>query len=308
MEREVSDQRISKKRKAPRYSDTAAGWSFISPWVIGFLLFSGVPIILSFFLSLTKWNLIGNPRFVGFDNYRTLFEANSGLGNTLKVTFIFTILNVFITVLMSLFLAILLNLKVKFVGIFQFFYFVPAVMPTVVMTSCMILMFNSQLGIVNYVLNVLGVQNPPNWMGNQNLIWVVVTISSIFTYATGQMMLIFSAALKEVPVELYEAASLDGASAWNKFVHVTLPSIAPMLLFNVVVATVNSFNGAFTLLFPLTGGGPGDATRVLSLVIYDKAFKSFNMGQASALAVILFIIVAIIGSLQFKMTDNKISY
>lgn len=299
---------LDSTRAKRKTTQDLSGWLFLSPWVIGFLLFSGMPIVFSFLLSLTKWNLLGNPKFVGLKNYADLFSGSSDLLNTLKITFVFTILNVAVTVLVSLFLAILLNLKLRFTGVFQFFYFVPAIMPSVVMTSCMILMFNQQLGVVNYVLEKLGMPLSLNWMGNNNLIWVVVGIASVFTFGTGQMMLIFSAALKEVPIELYEAASLDGAGAWKTFIHVTLPAISPMLLFNVVVATVNSFNGAFTLLYPLTGGGPGDATKVISLLIYDKAFKNFNMGQASALAVILFVIVSAIAVIQFRLTDRQVSY
>lgn len=299
---------LDSTRAKRKTTQDLSGWLFLSPWVIGFLLFSGMPIVFSFLLSLTKWNLLGNPKFVGLKNYADLFSGSSDLLNTLKITFVFTILNVAVTVLVSLFLAILLNLKLRFTGVFQFFYFVPAIMPSVVMTSCMILMFNQQLGVVNYVLEKLGMPVSLNWMGNNNLIWVVVGIASVFTFGTGQMMLIFSAALKEVPIELYEAASLDGAGAWKTFIHVTLPAISPMLLFNVVVATVNSFNGAFTLLYPLTGGGPGDATKVISLLIYDKAFKNFNMGQASALAVILFVIVSAIAVIQFRLTDRQVSY
>lgn len=297
----------SKKKARQGLKDTLTAYGFLSPWIIGFIFFTGGPILMSFLLSLTKWNLLGDPRFVGLDNYRQLFSENSDFLETLKITLLFTVLNVVVTVGASLFLAVLLNFKVKFIGIFQFFYFVPAVMPSVVMTSCFILMFNNQLGIVNYFLSTIGI-NAPNWLGNANLVWVVVGIASIFTFSTGQMMLIFNSSLKEVPIELYEAADLDGANAWQRFRNVTLPSISPILLFNVVVATVNSFNGAFTLLYPLTGGGPGNATKVLSLQIYEKAFRQFDMGTASTLAFIMFIIVALISILQFKLSDDKVNY
>lgn len=298
---------MGKSLKRRSTKDDRVAYPFLSPWIIGFLLFTGGPILMSFILSLTKWNLLGDPTFVGLSNYKQLFGGTSDFLNTLKITFLFTGINVLVTVSASLFLAVLLNFKVKLIGIFQFFYFVPAVMPSVVMASCFILMFNNQLGIVNYFLTTIGI-NAPNWLGDANLVWVVVGIASIFTFSTGQMMLIFSSSLKEVPVELYEAAHLDGANAWHRFVHVTLPSISPILLFNMVVATVNSFNGAFTLLYPLTGGGPGNATKVLSLLIYEKAFKQFDMGTASALAFIMFIIVAVISILQFKLSDDKVNY
>ncbi|MHC5249253.1 carbohydrate ABC transporter permease [Enterococcus sp. LJL90] len=296
-----------KKKSRQKLKDTLTAYGFLSPWIIGFIFFTGSPILMSFVLSLTKWNLLGDPRFVGFENYKQLFSGNSDFLETLKITFLFTILNVLVTVGASLFLAVLLNFKVKFIGVFQFFYFVPAVMPSVVMTSCFILMFNNQLGIVNYFLQNVGI-TAPNWLGSANLIWVVVGIASIFTFSTGQMMLIFNSSLKEVPVELYEAADLDGANAWQRFRNVTLPSISPILLFNIVVATVNSFNGAFTLLYPLTGGGPGNATKVLSLQIYEKAFRQFDMGMASTLAFIMFIIVALVSIVQFKLSDDKVNY
>lgn len=301
----MSIAQTAPQNKTKRWSDAGAGWGFLTPWIIGFLVFSAFPIIFSFVLSLTKWNMLGTPQFVGLDNYKNLFSGDSGFAHTLGVTFVFTIINVGISIFFSLILAILLNLKVRFKGLFQFFYYVPTIMPSVVMAGCLVLMFNPQLGIVNYVLKCIGVTNPPNWTGSNTLVWVVVAYASVFTFQTGQQMLVFSAALKDVPQELYEAASLDGANAWTRFWHVTMPGIAPMLLFNTVSCTVNSFNGAFTLLYPLTGGGPGDATKVLGLDIYNQAFKNFNMGQASTLAVVLFIIVAIIGALEFKLMDRK---
>lgn len=295
------------KKNKSSFVDSLGIYGFLSPWIIGFIFFTGGPILMSFLLSLTKWNLLGDPKFVGLENYRQLFSNGSDFLETLKITLLFTLLNVVVTVSASLFLAVLLNFKVKFIGVFQFLYFVPAVMPSVVMTSCFILMFNNQLGVVNYFLSLVGIDSI-NWLGNQNLVWVVVGIASIFTFSTGQMMLIFNSSLKEVPIELYEAADLDGANAWHRFINVTLPSISPILLFNVVVATVNSFNGAFTLLYPLTGGGPGNATKVLSLEIYEKAFRQFDMGTASTLAFIMFIIVALISILQFKLSEDKVNY
>lgn len=267
--------------------------------------FQRFPLAFSFYLSLTKWNLMGDPQFVGLQNYKDMLSSNGELGQTLLATAIFTVINVSVSILFSLLLAILLNFKVRFRGLFQFFYYVPTIMPSVVMAGCLVLMFNPQLGIINYVLKSMGVQNPPNWSGSQTFVWVLVAVASVFTFQTGQQMLVFSAALKDVPQELYEAAALDGAGAWKRFVNVTIPGIAPMMLFNVVSCTVNSFNSAFSLLYPLTGGGPGNATKVIGLLIYDKAFKSFNMGQASALAVILFIIVGVISALQFKLMDRQ---
>ena len=324
----MSISKKTAKSSGKMRSDAGAAWGFLSPWIIGFLIFSAFPLAFSFYLSLTKWNLMGDPQFVGLQNYKDMLSGNGELGQTLLATAIFTVINVSVSILFSLLLAILLNFKVCFKGLFQFFYYVPTIMPSVVMAGCLCdalnwdgglrvticvpegaalakKTFNPQLGIINYVLKSMGVQNPPNWSGSQTFVWVLVAVASVFTFQTGQQMLVFSAALKDVPQELYEAAALDGAGAWKRFVNVTIPGIAPMMLFNVVSCTVNSFNSAFSLLYPLTGGGPGNATKVIGLLIYDKAFKSFNMGQASALAVILFIIVGVISALQFKLMDRQ---
>lgn len=294
-------------RKNKKIKTNRGAYSYLSPWFIGFVLFTGGPLIISFLLSFTKWNLLGEPTFVGLDNYRTLFSGNSALYSTLKVTLLFTLVNVLITVTVSLFLAVLLNFEVKIIGIFQILYFLPAVVPSVVMASVFNLMFNKELGVINYLLSFLNIAGP-NWLNDSSWVWVTVAIASIFTYSTGQMMLVFSSSLKEVPTELYEAADIDGATFWQKFMNVTLPSISPILLFNTVVATVNSFNSSFNLIYPLTGGGPGNATKVLSLSIYENAFHFFDMGVASTLSVILFIIVAIITALQFKLSDENVTY
>lgn len=282
-------------------------YSYLMPWFIGFIFFTGGPLIMSFLLSLTEWNLLGDPVFVGFDNYRTLFSENSSMMSTIKITLIYTAVNVFITIFASLGLAILLNFKVQLIGIFEVLYFLPAVVPAVVMAGIFSLMFNKELGVVNYLLSFVGISGP-NWLNNSSWVWVVLGIASVFTYSTGQMMLIFNSSLKEVPLELYEAADIDGASGWQKFSKITIPSISPIILFNVVTATVNSFNTSFNLIYPLTGGGPGNATKVLSLSIYENAFHYFDMGTASTLAVVLFVIVAIVGALQFIISKDTVNY
>ncbi|WJP99063.1 sugar ABC transporter permease [Geobacillus stearothermophilus] len=296
------------KAKRSKGMDNVSAYLFLSPWIIGFILFTGGPIIASFLLSSMKWNLLGVPKFVGLENYRYMFSGESDFLNSLKVTILFTIISVSVSVIVSLFLAVLLNFKVKYIGLFQFLYFVPAVMPSVVMACVFKLMFNKELGIVNYLLTLLGIDNPPNWLSDSFWVWPTLAIASIFTYSTGQMMLIFSSSLKEVPKELYEACDLDGANFIQRFFYVTLPAISPIILFNTVVATISSFNSSFTLIYPLTGGGPDNATEVLSLSIYKHAFKLFDMGYASALAVILFIIVAAVTAVQFRISKNWVHY
>lgn len=288
-------------------TDVIKPYIYLSPWIIGFIFFTGGPLIVSILLSFTKWNLLGEPEFVGLENYKNLFSGNSLMLETIKITILFTFLNVSVTTISSLCLAILLNFKLKFIKIFEIIYFIPAVVPAVVMAGVFTLMFNKEMGVINYLLGLLGIQSV-NWLNSGNMVWIVLAIASIFTYSTGQMMLIFNSSLKEVPIELYEASEIDGASTWVKFKNITLPSISPIILFNVVTATVNSFNTSFNLIYPLTGGGPGNATKVLSLAIYENAFHYFDMGIASTFAVILFIIVAFFGFLQFRLSRDSVNY
>lgn len=288
---------------------TLTAYLFVLPWIIGFIFFTGGPIIGSFLISFTKWNMLGIPQLAGFENYKNIFlNPNTDFYSSLKATAIFTVINVSVTVVASLILATLLNIKAKFLKFFQFAYFIPAVLPSVVMASVFKIIFDKELGVFNYYLSLIGIVNAPNWLSDTFWVFVSLAIVSIFTFSTGQMMLIFNAGLKEVSADLYEAADIDGANFFYKFIFITIPSISPIILFNVVVATVSSFNSSFGLIYPLTGGGPGKATEVLSLNIYRNAFKIFDMGNASALAFILFVIVGIVTIIQFRLSKNSVHY
>ncbi|MCL1988550.1 MAG: sugar ABC transporter permease [Firmicutes bacterium] len=283
-------------------------YGFLSPWFVGFLVFTGGPIIASFVLSLTRWNLLGTPEFVGLQNYVSMFSIGSGFVNSLRATLIYTVISVAVAIFSSLFMAVLLNFNVKFLGIFRFCFFVPAVMPSVAMAFAFQLIFHQQMGILNYGLSQIGITAAPNWLNDTFWVWPSLGIVTIFTYSTGQMMLIFSAALKEVPEQLYEACDMEGANFFQRFIHVTIPCISPIILFNVVVGTVNSFNSAFSIIFPLTDGGPANETNVLSLELYNQAFRMFNMGYASAVAVVLFLIVGAVAIVQFRISKNVVNY
>jgi multiple sugar transport system permease protein len=196
----------------------------------------------------------------------------------------------------------------KGIGIFRFFFFVPAVIPSIALAFAFQLLYNKEIGVINYILYLFGINNGPNWLMDNHLVIPSVIFVCLYTYTTGQMMLIFYASLKEVPKELYEACAIDGASYFQKFYYVTLSYVSPVILFNLVIATINAFNGSFSIIYPLTFGGPGDASRVISLAIYDSGFKTFRMGYASALATVAFIMVVAIALLQFKLSDKFVYY
>lgn len=301
------DGLLTKKNKR-NVRENITAYAFLSPWIIGFILFSGVPIIASFVLSLTKWDLISAPRFIGLGNFIAMFSAGSDFWNVLKVTLVFTVFSIIATLAWSFFLAMLLNFKLKGIGIFRFFFFVPAVMPSIALAFAFQLLYNKEIGVINYILYLFGINNGPNWLMDNHLVIPSIIFVCLYTYTTGQMMLIFDASLKEVPKELYEACAIDGASYFQKFYYVTLSYISPVILFNLVIATINAFNGSFSIIYPLTFGGPGDASRVISLAIYDSGFKTFRMGYASALATVAFIMVVAIALLQFKLSDKFVYY
>lgn len=301
------DGLLTKKNKR-NVRENITAYAFLSPWIIGFILFSGVPIIASFVLSLTKWDLISAPRFIGLGNFIAMFSAGSDFWNVLKVTLVFTVFSIIATLTWSFFLAMLLNFKLKGIGIFRFFFFVPAVMPSIALAFAFQLLYNKEIGVINYILYLFGINNGPNWLMDNHLVIPSIIFVCLYTYTTGQMMLIFDAGLKEVPKELYEACAIDGASYFQKFYYVTLSYISPVILFNLVIATINAFNGSFSIIYPLTFGGPGDASRVISLAIYDSGFKTFRMGYASALATVAFIMVVAIALLQFKLSDKFVYY
>jgi multiple sugar transport system permease protein len=181
-------------------------------------------------------------------------------------------------------------------------------MPSVALAFVFQLIFNQDVGIINYLLGFFGVKSGPNWLMDNHLVIPSIIFVCLYTYSTGQMMLIFLAALKDVPQELYEACDLDGAGPWKKFLHVTLSSISPILLFNLVIATINALNGSFSIIYPLTDGGPALASEVISLDIYHQGFKSFRMGYASAVSTVLFVLVAAIAWLQFRLSGKAVQY
>jgi multiple sugar transport system permease protein len=299
---------LDKLHKKRILKDNLTAYAFLSPWILGFMLFSGIPILISFGLSLSDWSMMAEPKFIGINNYTKMFSSQT-FWSSLWITLFFTAVSVIITVTWSFMLAMLLNLNLKCIGLFQFIYFIPAVMPSIALAFSFQMIYNKEAGILNYILYaVFGVKNGPNWLYDKVLVYPSVFFVMLFTYATGQMLLIFKAGLKEVPAELYEASEIDGATFRQKLWNVTIPYMSPIILFNMVMAAIGSLNNSFSMLYPLTGGGPDGATNVLSLAIYNSAFKNYKMGYASALAVVLFIIAGMISLLQFNISKKWVHY
>lgn len=285
-------------------------YMFVLPWIIGFVCFTLFPIVFMFVVSLTNRKLNGVSEFIGFTNYINMFQSEAVL-NSIKVTLFFTIIMVIVTTIWAVIMALLLNRKQRLNGIFQFCYFLPSVIPSVALAYAFRTIFGKEAGLFNALLSMISGKNVSvNWLYNHFTVYLVVFFITLFTYNTGQMMLIFRSGLSDVPMELYEACELDGASSLRKFFSITLPMISPLVLFNAVNGCVSALNGSFALLYPLTGesGDPDGMTQVLSLLIYKEAFSNMKVGYACALSVLLFIIAAIFGALIFGLSKKLVYY
>lgn len=302
--------RTKKGSSSWRRKETKTAYAFLTPWIIGFVCFTLFPIGFMFSVSLTNRKLNGVSDFIGFANYKNMFHSE-GFWNSIKVTIFFTIIMVLVTTIWAVIMALLLNQKQKLNGIFQFCYFLPSVIPSVALAYAFRTIFGKEAGLFNAFLSmILGKNVAVNWLYNHNTVYLVVFFITLFTYNTGQMMLIFRSGLNDVPMELYEASNLDGAGAFSKFFHITLPMISPLVLFNAVNGCVSALNGSFALLYPLTGetGSPDGMTQVLSLLIYKEAFSNMKVGYACALSVILFLIAAVFGGLLFLVSKKLVYY
>lgn len=289
---------------------SSRAYLYCLPWFIGFVCFTLFPIGFMIWNSLTNRKLNGISKFIGLANYKNMFQS-SVFWNSFRVTIFFTIVMVLITTVWAVILAILLNCRVHLRGIFQFCYFVPSVVPTVALAYAFRTIFGKDGGLLNALLSgITGSRVSVNWLMNPSTVYIAVFIVTLFTYNTGQMMLIFRSGLTDVPQELYDAAALDGAGPFARFFKITLPMISPLILFNAVNGTISALNGSFALLYPLTGenGDPNGMTQVLSLLIYKEAFSNMKVGYACALSMVLFLIAAAFGIVIFQISKKTVYY
>jgi len=298
------------KRKSKEFKKNLTAYGFMTPWFIGFICFTAFPVIFMIYVSLTNRKLNGVSQFVGFANYKNIL-ASSTFRNSFKVTIFFTIVMMIVTTIWALLMAFLLNYKQKLNGIFQFCYFIPSVIPSVALAYAFRTIFGKDAGLFNALLSgITGSNVQVNWLYNEHTVYSVLFFITLFTYNTGQMMLVFRSGLNDVSVALYEAADIDGAGFWTKFTKITLPMISPVILFNTVTGSISALNGSFALLYPLTGdtGDPNKMTQVLSLLIYNEAFSNYKVGYGCALSVILFLLACVFGAVLFGLSKKYVYY
>lgn len=276
---------------------TAAFWAFVSPWVVGFLLFTAGPMIYSLVLSLLDWNLIDPAKFVGLDNYREA-ATDPRLGQAIKVTLLYAVVSVPLQTALSFGVALLMNVKVRGIHLLRTIWYLPSLVTGVAQAVLFIWVFNPNHGLVNGTLRLFGVQGP-NWLFDEDWALSAVILASLWT--VGGNMVIYLAGLQDVPAELYEAAELDGAGRLRKLWNVTVPQLSPVIFFNAVTGLIYAMQ-TFTQGYVVTknGGGPSDSLLFYVLYLYQNAFSFFRTGYASALAWILFLMIMLLTALVFR--------
>ncbi len=297
-----------RRRNTQRRKEAIAGYLFISPWIIGFLIFTVGAMVYSLVISFSYYNLATNQaRPAGFDNYAQLF-ADPKVAVALKNTLFYAVLAVPLEICFALFLAMLLNQATRGAGIFRTLYYLPKMTPSVATASIFLLLLNGNTGAINEALGFFGIQGP-QWLVDPN--WVKPSIVLMTLWGVSGTMVIFLAALKNVPRDLYEVASLDGASPARQFFAITVPMISGAIFFNVIVLTIAAlqvFDQAFLLFWRDQNNASPESSLFYGVYLYIQAFRQFDFGFASAMAWLLFVIILIISVIQVRVGNRFVYY
>jgi multiple sugar transport system permease protein len=277
---------------------------FISPWIIGFLLFTGGPILMSIYYSFTQYNIADPPNFVGAKNYTQLFN-DPLFWKSAKVTLYYTLLAVPLGLLLSLLTAMLVNVKIPGQRLFRTIIYLPSIISGVALSLLWLWILNPQLGVVNFLIFKLTGMQGPQWLLSEA--WVIPSLVMMSLWGIGPNMVIYLAGLKGVPRSLFEAAEIDGASNFSKFIHITVPMVSPATLFLLITGIIGTFQ-VFTQAQIMTQGGPNYASFFFVYFLYQQAFGAFNMGYASAMAWILFIVVLLLTWLMMSLSKRWVHY
>ncbi|WP_221583908.1 carbohydrate ABC transporter permease [Microbacterium sp. G2-8] len=295
-----------RRRRASRLRmrNTLLGWSFILPNFLGFALLTLIPVIALFYMSLTDWNIFGSiatAQFLGFENFERLLGDGS-FRTSFVNTIYYTAMHVPLTIVVSLGLALLLNQKLRGVAFFRTAAFFPYITSIVAIALVWNLLLSPEYGPVNQLLGAVGIPGP-GWLTSTD--WAMPAVVIISTWRDmGYYMVLFIAGLQTVPPELYEAARVDGANAWQRFWNVTLPCLRPTMFFVTVILTINSLK-VFDLILVLTQGGPGQSTTVISQFIFNKGFEENDFGYASAASVVLFALCLVVTIVQYMWNKKR---
>ena len=303
-------ERIRRWRKGFRKRETWAAYAFLSPWIIGFLIFMAGPMVASFVLSLTDYDALGSPNLVGWANYEQLL-SDPKIAKSLGNTVVYSLMVVPGTMIVALALAMVLNrVGTRSAGFFRTLFYLPEVTPKVAVGVLFLMLFNGQVGLINEFLGLFGIQGPA-WSTDPD--WVKPGLVLMNLWSVGGTVVIYLAALKNVPLDLYEAAELDGASPWRRFRHITLPMISGSLFFTFIVQTIaalQTFDEAYTAFYGSSASATysSDAALFYLIYLFQQAFQFLHMGYASAMAWLLFGIIMIITLIQVKVSKRFVYY
>jgi len=286
--------------------NTLAGYLFIGPWLLGFLGLTLLPILGVFYLSFTSYDIFTPPRWIGLRNFARMFFEDPRYWNSVRYTLYFAIVSVPMKLVFALMIAMLLNTKHRLIDFYRAVYYTPSILGTSVAVAVMWREIFGFRGLVNSILMNLGILSRPfAWLGEPSTaIWTLILL---VVWQFGSPMLIFLAGLKQIPTELYESAHIDGAGGLRKFWNITLPLLSPVIFFNLIMQIIFGLT-VFTQPFVITQGGPLDTTNFYALYMYRRAFETFQMGYAAALALVLLLVVAATTSVVFKTSARWVFY
>ncbi|MCQ2612884.1 MAG: sugar ABC transporter permease [Treponemataceae bacterium] len=287
-------------------SDNTVGYLFALPFIVGFLGFTVIPMFVSLYFSFTKYNVRTPPVWIGFDNYVRMFTKDTRILKSLWVTFHYVIISVPLKLAFALFIAFLLTRKKKLESVFRAIYYLPSLIGGSVAVTLVWKELFSSTGLVNSMIQSIGLPEV-SWFGDERFaVWPLILLT---VWQFGSSMIIFAAGLKQIPTTYYEAAKIDGAGNGRIFFSITLPSLSPIILFNLVMQLISGFM-TFTQSYIISGGSgrPNDSTNFFALYIYNQAFNYFDMGYASALAWILLLIIGAVTFLVFKTSNAWVFY
>lgn len=289
-----------------KYKTYMAGYLFLLPWLIGFLCLTLTPIAASFYLSFTKYDLLTSPQWIGFDNFKTMFTDDYRMVDSIKVTLQYVFLSVPFRLAFALALAVLLNQGMRFLGFYRTIYYIPSLLGGSVAISVLWKKVFDKEGIFNEGLSFLGIEGH-NWIADPK--YAIYSLIGLSVWQFGSVMIIFLAGLKQIPGELYEAATVDGAGIMRKFWRITMPLLTPVIFFNLTITLIQSFQ-TFTKAFIISNGsgGPINSTLLYSLYLYIKGFTFLEMGYASAMAWLLLVIIGAFTGLLFLTSRYWVYY
>ncbi|SDP16508.1 multiple sugar transport system permease protein [Rhodoferax sp. OV413] len=304
------DEKTSRARRGQSraaWRRDLVGYAFLAPWLIGFVCFSLGPVLASLYLSFTKFDLLRPAQWIGADNYVRMFTADARFWQSLKVTFSYMLMEVPLKLAFALLVAVVLDKAIRGGALYRALFYIPSLLGGSVAIAVLWRQLFEGNGTLNQILLWVFGYKGPSWIANPDT--AIYTLVLLAVWQFGSPMIIFLAGLRQIPQDLYEAASMDGAGTWRKFRKITLPLLAPVIFFNMVLQIIEGFK-AFTPAYVVSGGtgGPIDSTLFYTLYLYQEAFSYFRMGYASALAWVLLLIIGAFTGISFLTSKYWVYY